>query len=128
MFGVVFSKVTGRLRAVYKPDKDSDLDGIRLGDGESLMRLADKQYGDLPALQDLVSTQTGLIPTNDRYAIVDSRGDVKGAILADPQAGDTIADARLVASDKAVEGWTYTDASGFTDTRPTIAPVKGGGK
>lgn len=128
MFGVVYSKVTGRIRTIYKPDKDSDLDGIRLGDGESQLRFADKQYSDLSTLQDLVSSQTGLIPVNDRYAIVDSRGDVKGAILADPQAGDAVVGARLVANDKAVEGWTYTDASGFTDTRPSTTPTKDGGK
>lgn len=115
MFGVIYSKVTGRIRWWIKPDNDNVLDNIKLQDGEAFLKLDDSLYGDVLKLQDIIFQQTGLSPSNDRYAIVDANGNVTGALIADPLCGDSIKDCQLIAHDKAGVGWTYDVNKGFTE-------------
>lgn len=114
LFGVIYSKNTGRIRSTVTVGDNNDLNNIILGPNEALLQLDDSQYNTSTNLQTLVSNKTGLILTNDRYAEVDSKGNVIGIILADPQ--DSLPNITLVPSSQAAVGWTF-DGSNF------IAPI-----
>jgi hypothetical protein len=129
MFGVIYSQNTGRIRSHTDTGwRSGDLDlTLKLGKGEVLEKFEDKQYGTLPELQDLLSQRTGLIPVNDRYAIIDttitptnrdSTGNVVGAIIADPLCDDAIVNCQLIAHPQASTGWKWTQTNGFEDIRP----------
>src|SRR5437660_1321971 len=107
MFGIIYSKNTGRIRWWIVPDNDNELNALNLKPGELLLKVDNSLYGDLFHLQDLVSQKTGLIPSNDRYAVIDSLGNVVSAIIADPLCGDQITGFQLIAHDIACPGWKY---------------------
>ena len=120
-FGVVYSTNTGRIREVITASNPKDLSSVNLRKGEALLKLDNNQYGDLPTLQSTVSLQTGLTPSNDRYAIVDPQGNVIGATIADPTIDPPPANDTLIQSDAAVPGWKYTNA---TFQAPTTTSIK----
>jgi hypothetical protein len=135
MFGVIYSKATGRIRShTGTGHTSSEIDSIlKVGTGEALFKFNDNQFGDLPTLQSLLSQSTGLTPSNDRYAIVDtsiislsilnSVGNVVGSIIADPSCGDNIPGYELIAHSDATKGWKYTSLTGFVDIRPVAIKV-----
>jgi hypothetical protein len=126
MFAIVYSKQTGRVRTVYSPGQSTtDLKGIQVSQGEALLTFNDNQYTDPFALQDLVTSKTGITPQNDRYAIVDQLGNVIGSVIADTQCGDSIPNAQLIAHPSATVGWTYSAITGFLDLRPVAVKVGG---
>jgi len=109
-FAVVYSATTGRIRSVVI-GSTQDLSSVKVGKGEAKIILDNGLYGDLPTLQSTVSLQTGLTPSNDRYAIVDPQGNVIGATIADPTIDPPPANDTFVQSDVAGPGWKYTNAT-----------------
>ncbi len=79
------------------------------------------QYGALDALQAYVTQQTGLVPANDRHAIVDAQGNVLGAINADLACGDGYPGMTLVPDASAGPGWTYLNGV-FTAPPSNMTP------
>lgn len=122
-FGIVYSSKTGRIRSIVRPDKDADLNGIRVGTGEALLKTVNANYGELETLQSFLNIQTGLVPLNDRYAIVDGLGNVVGAVVADPLCGDAIVGFQLISHPLAVPGWHWDLIGGFVDLRPLFTRV-----
>lgn len=121
MFAIIYSKNTGRIRWILKPKDNSEnylLDKINLNNGEAVLILDDSKYCILPDLQELLNQQTGLTQTDDRFAIVDKDGNVKGSIIADLACGDSISDCELLAHSGAEVGWKYDKINGFEDKRP----------
>lgn len=86
MFAVIYSKNTGRIRSIIKPDKDSDLNSILTLDGEAYSIFDDKDYVILPDLQELLNKRTGLQPKDgdDTYDVVNDKGEVVSSVIADP--------------------------------------------
>lgn len=134
-FGVVYSQTTGRIRAIYIPDTDAQLQSIRPRPGEALQLFTQAEYAALPALQDALIKITGVTPSNDRYAVVDTSipkqqadatGNVDSVIIADPLCGDSIPGKTLIADRLAGVGWKWAADTGFSDTRPV--PVAAGPK
>jgi hypothetical protein len=126
MFAIIYSKNTGRIRWILKPENDSEnylLDNINLNTGEVSLILEDSEYKILPELQELLNKKTGLIQTNDRFVIVDKKGDVKGSIIADLSCGDSIDDHELIPHQTADIGWKYDKLNGLKDERPTPIPL-----
>lgn len=118
-FGIVYSTTTGRIRSIIPPAPTQDLDNIKVGEGEEMLRLDDTSYvEDLDQLQDIVSQQIGLVPTNDRYAVVDDTGQVVGIIIADPSAGDYLPGFSLIPSKTAQVGWSWQSGKGFIAPPP----------
>jgi hypothetical protein len=112
----VYSVSTGRLRmklADASPAAVTPFDGKTLGFVELDQPTWDS--GDV-AIQALITKQTGLVPQNDRYAIVDGLGNVVASVHADPAVDVAPAGYQLVRSDAAQIGWAYS-AGAF------VAPV-----
>lgn len=135
MFGVIVSAATGRIRwhtdaGHPKAELQTSLVARK---GETVLLLEDAQYGDLAALQATVSALTGLMPANDRYAIVDATitdptvisatGNVIGAIIADPLCGDAVPNCQLIADPAAGLGWKWTSLTGFVAVAPAPAVI-----
>lgn len=115
-FAVIYSENTGRIRQVVIADA---FDKYTIAKGET-MRLIDKsQYASIDSLQSIISNDTGLIP-DDKYAVVDDKGNVTGIITADTSI-DTMPGKELVKSNEAKPGYTYDKNRGFLDPKP--APV-----
>jgi hypothetical protein len=112
-FAVVYSKNTGRIRREIFPDSDYELDNIILFSGEDIFILDNSEKAILDDLQVKINKKTGLTPLNDRYAIVDKKNNVVGAIIADPLCGDQIPNHRLVPHEKAGPGWKLDTVKGF---------------
>lgn len=121
-FVVVFSKATGRIRSIFIPDNDAQIKDLNYLDGEDHIILDDKQKASLPELQEIVSKQTGLIPKDDRYVVVDKSGNIAGVLLADPLCGDKIPDCELIAHATATTNWTYDEKEGFKEPVKTPEP------
>lgn len=135
MFGVIVSAATGRIR--WHTDaghaKAELQPSLVAGKGETVLLLDDAQYGDLAALQATVSALTGLIPANDRYALVDATitdptvinttGNVIGAIVADPLCGDAVPHCQLIADPAAGLGWKWTSLTGFVPVAATATVI-----
>lgn len=127
---VIFSKSTGRIRSIFQPEKELELNRIKLIPGEDYLILyLDEATIDINVLQQKVSSLTGTIPKNDRYAIVDNNGNIVGSLIADPTCGDKILNCTLIQSDNADKGWSWTQGGGFispqekppyTDTQHTV--------
>jgi len=118
-FVVVFSKATGRIRSIFVPDDDEQIKNLKYLDGEDHVILDDKDKLPLPELQELINKQTGIIPKDDRYAVVDAAGEVKAVIIADPLCGDEIKDHELITSTEAEVGHTWDK-----DAHVFVPPVK----
>ena len=127
MIPVIYSAATGRVRRwMSDPDRKTQKDwdaAVTLGKGEAVLYTPDSV--DVNALQDLVTKATGLVPANDRYAVVDGANVVGWIGNACDACGDfdllktdspTVA---LVASDTAVAGWTLD-----SKTQVLVAPVE----
>lgn len=87
---VVYSATTGRVRAHFAPDDDSQIQYYVIVDGEASLRIPLAQYmnSTLEQLQDAVSSATGLTPTNDRYICVDAGQNIVRADILDLSIGD----------------------------------------
>lgn len=118
-FAVVYSVNTGRIRSIVVPDSDEQLNAMVRRVGEEILILDDSKKQVLPVLQNIVSQQTGLIPQNDRFAVVSPTGSVKGVIIADPGI-DFIPGFQLIPSTWAGPGFTWNPQTGFT---PPVAVV-----
>lgn len=97
---IIYSARTGRLRRTIT-------DGVRSDD--VLLALFPAGPGEVarlgpPVTQQQLNALTGLVPRDDRYAIVNSAGDVTGAILAD-HVIDGLPGLALVAHATARVGW-----------------------
>jgi hypothetical protein len=130
-FVVVFSKETGRIRSIFVPDNDEQIKDLLYLDGEDSIIFDDKEVPPLEDLQKLVSDKTGLIPKDDRYAVVDDKGEVKAIIIADPKCGDSIKDHELIASidaemqdvyDKSAQVFIKSVKETTTTPRPEPSP------
>ncbi len=107
---VIYSTRTGRIRRIITdPDRDlvtmqTDFPAVA---GEDFADVTQ----DIPAEQSLdelqaeVSALTGLVPRDDRYAIVTSRGQVVGAIMADAAIDFPRSSQTLVAHPLAAPDW-----------------------
>jgi hypothetical protein len=95
------------------PKSVAPFDGTKLGFIEIDQPTWDK--GDA-AIQALITKQTGLVPQDDRYAVVDALGNVVASVHADPAVDVAPAGYQLVRSDAAQIGWAYA-AGAF------VAPV-----
>lgn len=122
MFGVVYSKTTGRIRSIIHPDSDSELNNIPVGIGEASIKLDNANYLDLDTLQTFLSSITGITPSNDRYAVVDSQGVVIGAVIADITI-DAVPGAQLIKHPSASTGWTWSADAGFTAPLNPTDPI-----
>lgn len=112
-FAIIYSKKTGRIRR-FSTVTDGIPEISPVKDGENMLVFEEDKYGDLYTLQNLINTVTGLTPTDDRYAIIDNKGDVQGSILADPEGcGDSVPDMVLVKHANADKGWIYDKEDGF---------------
>lgn len=116
--GVVYSQNTGRVRSIIVPDNDAELASVPLRNGEALEKMDRAQIIREKDIQDTISARSQKVPVSDRYAVVDDKGNVVGAILADPLI-DSIPGMQLVQSDTAGPGWTYSSANGFKAPPPT---------
>lgn len=108
-FAVIYSQTTGRVRSWHnfngKDETDDMLSSVCAAQGEAIALFPMEEYGDVFAIQALVNQITGLIPSNDRYAIIDPNqldetGNpiVIGSVFADPDGcGDKIKDMKLIA-------------------------------
>ena len=104
---VIYSSRTGRIRRIIADPDRTDLElAARFlpGGGESIQ--LDMALGPLDVMQDALNKLTAKTPADDRYVNVAANGDVGSiAILADPDAGDSIPGFTLVAHAQAREGW-----------------------
>lgn len=125
MFAVIYSVRTGRIRW-HTSAGLKDVSHVQPGAGCAIQIYPDAQYGDLPTLQAQLSADTGLVPANDTYAIVDSAllaqvltPNVVGSIVADPEGcGDAVPGHTLIAHPTASMGWTY-----HALTQTFVAPI-----
>lgn len=114
MFKIIYSKNTGRIRRhTGTGESELTLEQIKINDGEDYLILDDKQYGNLIELQEIVNGVTGLIPQDDRFAVVDKNGYVQGSVIADIACGDSIPDMELIKDNHAGAGWIYDKSDGF---------------
>lgn len=124
MIPVIYSAATGRLRRwMSDPERTTVEDWARalvLGKGEAVLYAKDSL--DMHALQAEVTKRTGLVPVDDRFAVVEA-GVVVGWIgNACEACGDFDSvkaerpAAEVLVSDKASVGWTF-------DGLDFIAPV-----
>lgn len=114
---IIYSKATGRVRRVIVEnpppiDPVAYANKLKLTSGEALITYGlkdeEKQLKDTAIdWQAIVSAETGSIPTNDRYAIVNQDGEVVGSLHADLACGDAVNDCALVPHDKADDKWIY---------------------
>lgn len=113
---VCYSLNTGRIRWWASPDNDNEISLYSAGKGEALLLIDRTAYSnDINVLQSLVSTITGVTPSNDTYAVVslaqiDSDGNlsVVGSLIADPDGcGDAVTNCSLIPSNQAKWGWKY---------------------
>ena len=114
---IFYSKATGRIRWKLKPDSDAELNNVASNSaGEGVLVISQAthdQYPNPADLQTYISSQTGLIPTNDRHVIVDTSiavgPNVVGASHLDPACGDVtkVGALQYVAHPTAVPGWRY---------------------
>lgn len=130
---LIYSVSTGRRRAVIVGSPTNPV----LTDGLGVLKVSDEHYQELgkkftgtnDPLQDYITQQTGLVPVDDRYAVVDGNGKIVGALIADPLCGDCIPGHTLIRHDKADPSWTYAkDVQGkdsFT-APPAVAVAKAG--
>lgn len=103
---VIFSLANGRLRRVIKDAVLSDADLLLIhppGPGEgSAINVTQEGLEDI---QEEITLRTGLVPSDDRYVMVNPAGGVTGAIVADPAAGDSVDGLTLHAHPEAGPGW-----------------------
>lgn len=101
---VIYSTRTGRVRRIISDEVRSEAKLEALfppGVGEASIRAGGAT---LEEIQEAVSDLTGLVPTNDRVAVVDSNGIVVAAIMAD-HVIDSSSAGVLVAHAEAQIGW-----------------------
>lgn len=122
--GIIYSANTGRIRWHTGPGHTDVPQLVRLAPGEALIEIDDRLYGDLFALQAVVTERTGLVPQNDRHVIIDAKGVIAGVVIADP-AIDTVPGYTLVAHVEADLGWTTTADAAPADVTslPVVAPT-----
>jgi len=104
---VIYSERTGRLRRYITDQILTDvqlLEKFPALPGES-HEFFDELPGDISDLQDALNLITGKTPADDRYVLVNPAGGVTGAILADPDAGDSVDGLTLVEHTDADVGW-----------------------
>lgn len=117
---VVYSKLTGRIRSIVVPTQVGEPVACNLGEGEAVSHF-DLSFVKQPleALQAALNQQTGLVPSNDLYAMVDVQGNVTKLVLADLAIDAPDAGCQLVAAQVAGPGWTYDkNAKTFTNPKP----------
>lgn len=107
-FPIIYSKATGRIRRYHLLDSDAELQRITPMEGEAVAVFPMDKFGNHLVLQELLSAQTGLVPKDDRFAIVGVDGKVQGVIRADLTCGDAIPGCELIAHDQADTGWMVT--------------------
>ena len=118
--GIRYSQRTGRIRSIIIPDTDRELNAIILRQGEALLKLDPSSLPivdgrpDFRAVQLRLNAITGKAPAReDHYVVIDDRnGDVLGAIVADPDCGDSVPSGKtLIQRDDAKEllGWMDKD-------------------
>lgn len=113
MTHVLYSLATGRHRMIVSgdpvPPKPRRGEGVReMPDDVYKAWAAEvKAGGTRDFAQEWLNAQTGKVPTDDRYAIVDADGNVKGAVIACPDCGDAIPGCELVRHKEADAGWIF---------------------
>lgn len=104
-----YSTATGRLRRITRnsPGESFSNDQLEAHNvaafGETRIRVRDNL--DIPGIEAEVARQSGIIPSADLYAVVDSNGDVVNSIIADPLCNDSIPGFTLVQRSKVRIGW-----------------------
>lgn len=109
-FGVVYSKNTGRIRSIVVPENEKEqhiLDLIRLNNGEALIRFDMKDFSNHDILQEKLNKITGLIPKDDRYVVINNKGEIESVIIADKKCGDNVAGKQMIKHAHATMTWTY---------------------
>ena len=105
---VVYSARTGRIRRIIFDDKLTNTEmlvNFPITNGEAVAQnIADPNVS-LEELQTILSDLTGIVPSDDRYVLVTQAGDITGAIIADPDTGDSVSRHTLVAHATADIGW-----------------------
>jgi len=123
-FAVIYSKKTGRIRRVSGLSNDIPIISP-VKNGEEMVIFEEDKYADIHTLQDVISSITGLIPQDDRYAVVDDKGYVQGAIIADPDGcADMIPNMRLIKHSTADNGWIFDETDGFVNLTFIMANKK----
>jgi hypothetical protein len=107
-FPAIYSIATGRVRRYSFLDSDVELANVHPGQGEGILLFPIGQFGNHVAVQALVTAQTGIVPSNDRYVLIDGQGNYKGAILADVLCGDALPGVTLVQHATVNESWTIS--------------------
>jgi hypothetical protein len=101
-----YSATTGRLRSIVR-DADKtfgEIMAIHPGrPGEDVLEMPSDDLPFRTEAQAYISKEVGLVPSSDRYAVV-NRDTVVGVIIADP-AIDSVPGHQLIPSDTAGSGW-----------------------
>ena len=106
---VIYSTATGRVRRIISNSAGESQTNAELSvnhlafAGET--SLSARNNLSIDQYQAAVTADSGKTPANDRYAVIDNKGDVVNAIIADPLAGDFVFRHDLVAHDTATMGW-----------------------
>ena len=136
MISVVYSQTTGRIRSVVVPSQANEQIICNLLAGEALQQF-NMSYAkqDLNALQATLNQITGLIPSKDRYVMVDANGNVLSACICDSACGDCdpknydpqgkMVGCQMIQHDTASPGWTYSNGV-FTTPPDFVGPLKPG--
>ena len=120
---IVYSVATGRIRRFMSSNRSGELSKVAIADGEAFMKIAPQSGGfDLDSLQGMVNVQTGKTPADDRYVVIDSVGNIVGAILADPLCGDSLPGCSLIAHALADGAWAYDKLTGIFTPPPPPPP------
>lgn len=105
---VVYSARTGRIRRIIFDDKLTNTEmlvNFPIANGEAVAQNIVDPNVSLEELQTILSDLTGIVPSDDRYVLVTQAGNITGAIIADPDAGDSVSRHTLVAHATADIGW-----------------------
>jgi hypothetical protein len=134
MISVVYSQATGRIRSIVVPSQANEQIVCNLLPGEALQQF-DISFAkqDLNFLQNALNQITGLLPSGDRYVMVDGGGNVISACICCPACGDcdpknfdpkgTMPGCQMIQHDTASPGWTWTQQGGFVPFNPDPNPV-----
>lgn len=120
---VVYSIATGRVRRWYASNRDNEIKGVDIADGEAVLHVDAERGLTLPILQDRVTQASGKRPQSDRYVLIDPDGKIVSSLVADPTCGDKAEHFglgyALVQHDTADERWSYSHAT-RTFTAPPV--------
>ena len=119
-----YSTATGRLRRATRNSSGESFSNKHLENnnlaafGETRIRIRDNL--DISGIETEVLKRSGITPANDRYAVVNSNGDVVNIIIADPLCNDSVENHILVENPDARIGWRQMRDGTFQRTLEEI--------